>query len=80
MNDIMSIRTKPRNKVIFAFPNNGNNPEIEAAKKYLVVGKKYTIKTIEVHGFHTDITLKEVPNITFNSVQFKNVRKRKDES
>jgi len=74
---IMSIRTKARNKVIFSFPSNGDDFDKEQANNYLTLGQKYTIKTIVVHNFCTDIVLKEVPNITFNSVQFKNVRERK---
>ncbi len=77
MNIPMSIYTKPRNKVIFAFPRNGHDWEIELAKKHLVLGDKYTVKTIIVHGFHTDIILKEVPDVTFSSSQFKNLRKRR---
>lgn len=76
-NNSMSTSTKPGNKVIFSFPDAGYDSDIELAKEYLVLGERYTIKSIRVDKFYTDIILKEVPDIIFNSIQFKNVRERK---
>jgi hypothetical protein len=36
----------------------------------LEVGKTYTIESVNVHGWHTEIELKEFPNTLFNSVCF----------
>lgn len=36
----------------------------------LEVGKKYTVTDVDVHSWHTMITLKEFPGKRFNSVLF----------
>lgn len=36
----------------------------------LTVGKKYTVIDVEVHSWHTLVTLREFPNKRFNSVLF----------
>ncbi len=69
----MSVYTKPNSKVIFMFPKNGYNPDIESANKHLIKGKEYTVKRTEVHSWHTEVELKEIPNIVFNSSMFANI-------
>jgi len=39
----------------------------------LTVGEKYTVIDVEVHSWHTLVTLKEFPNEQFNSVLFEEV-------
>lgn len=39
----------------------------------LNIGEKYTVIDVEVHSWHTLVTLKEFPNEQFNSVLFEEV-------
>ena len=50
--------------------NYGYNHHKEMANKHLKVGEVYTVDHTEVGGWHTDVYIKEVPNIAFNSVHF----------
>lgn len=68
----MDIYTPIGSKVIFSFPNNGTEYEQNIAKKYLILNKEYTIEKIEIGSWHTDVFLKEIKNISFNSVLFSN--------
>ena len=45
------------------FACDSNSPLLE-------VGKNYTVVNVIVHGWHTEIVIKEFPNILFNSVCF----------
>lgn len=38
--------------------------------KGLTIGKKYTVKKLEVHSWHTKVILSEFPDKKFNSVSF----------
>ena len=49
---------------------NGYSRDVEKAKKYLEVGKVYTVKETEVGAWRTEVVLKELPDIRFNSVHF----------
>ena len=49
----------------------GYSYDKELAEKYLEFGKEYTVTSIHVGGSRTEIILKEIPNIEFNSVFFK---------
>jgi len=66
----MNIYAKHGAKVVFAYPDNGYDHDIETAKKHLVVGKTYTIDHTDVYDWHTDVWLIEVPGVRFNSVHF----------
>ncbi|ENA1795746.1 hypothetical protein ABF176_002599 [Flavobacterium psychrophilum] len=48
----------------------------ELAEKYLEVEKEYTVEKTDVDSYHTDVYLKEIPNINFNSVFFEDVEKQ----
>lgn len=37
---------------------------------HLEVGKVYTVEYTDVHNWHTDVYIKEVPEVAFNSVNF----------
>ena len=50
--------------------NNGYPHDMELANKYLKVRSIYTVEKTEGSGWHTDVWLKEFPNISFNSVHF----------
>lgn len=41
--------------------------------EHLKEGKVYTVECTEVHSWHTDVYLQEVPNIDFNPVDFDDV-------
>jgi len=66
----MNIHAEPGTKVIFARSAEGlPNNEQEAAKK-LVLHLEYTVAATQIHAWRTDVTLKEVPGVVFNSVLF----------
>ena len=48
----------------------------EIVKKYLELGKEYTVEKTKVEGWSTSVWLKEFPNIRFNSVFFEDVVKQ----
>ena len=53
---------------------NGYDSDLNHANKYLEIAGRYSIKNIEIHDWHTDIELFEIPNQKFNSVHFKNIK------
>lgn len=68
----MDIYSEIGSKVIFAFPENGLQGDIDIAKKYLVLNNEYTIEEINVGSWSTDVCLKEIPGVSFNSCLFTN--------
>ncbi len=72
----MSINTIPGEKVRFSYPKNGLPVERVEASKLLTVGAVYTVASMHVDNWYTDVELKEVPGVRFNSVFFKNVGDR----
>lgn len=57
-------------KIICYSIDNGRVFDVQQAHKYLKKDKIYTIDSIAVHGYSTDITLQKIPNVKFNSVYF----------
>lgn len=53
--------------------NNGHYHDSDQVKEHLELGKEYTVDRTDVGGSHTDVYLKEVPNVRFNSVNFEDV-------
>ena len=51
----------------------------EIAEKHLDINKEYTIDRTEVDSWHTDVWLKEIPNVHFNSVFFEDVTYQSEE-
>ena len=49
------------------------------AEQYLTVGSEYTTEKTEVDSWHTDVFLKEFPNVKFNSVFFEDVSEQPTE-
>ena len=39
-------------------------------REHLVMGGIYTVQEWDVHSWHTKVTLKEFPDLRFNSVHF----------
>jgi len=66
----MDIYAKPGTEIIFNHPSNGYDHDQEEAKNHLILGSVYTVERTVVHSWHTDVYLKEVPGISFNSVLF----------
>ncbi|UNY48731.1 hypothetical protein P9294_gp016 [Bacillus phage FADO] len=78
MIETMDIYSKEGDKVVFAYPDHGRYGDQEIAKEYLEHGKVYTVDCIAVGGSSSSVSLKEIPNVFFNTVMFKNVEKKED--
>lgn len=67
---IMDIDSKPGTVVVY----NGNigTWAVDSGGNYklLMLGKPYTVESTEIHGWHTDVYLKEFPGKVFNSTWF----------
>lgn len=69
----MDIMSAPGSKVVFQWPKNGYDGDIETAKKHgLKKGREYAIESISAGGFYTSVKLVGIPCARFNSVQFRN--------
>ncbi len=66
----MDIYAKKGHKIIFSSPTAGYPNHQETAAKYLTVDNVYTVDYTDVGGWHTDVYIKEVPGVAFNSVMF----------
>lgn len=73
----MDIYSKPGARVVFSFPTSGHDYDQANAAKYLKLRHHYTIDRTDVDNWHTSVWLREVPEVSFNSVQFTNAPKRK---
>jgi hypothetical protein len=69
----MDIYSPEGTKVTF-LDRNGTDFDRVEAEKILKVGQVYTIKSIEVYDWVSYVTLEEVPDKTFNSVMFDNLK------
>lgn len=69
----MNIYAKEGDKVVCYTFDAGYAYHQEIANKYLVIGQVYTIDHTEVDSWHTDVYLKEFPEVKFNSVFFEDV-------
>lgn len=78
MYETMNVNADEGDKIIFSYPENGYEYDQEKAQKHLEVGQEYTVSYTEVSGYSTAVHLKEVPDISFNSVMFSDVINRKD--
>lgn len=71
--ETMDIYAKKGSKVKFAYPTFGYQYEQEKALRFLTIGATYTVDHTEVHSSFTHVYLKEVPEISFNSVFFEDL-------
>lgn len=71
-NPTMTLSTRKNNKVIFKYPNNGRQADVERAAENLILNGEYTVETISIGGSTSFVELKEVPGIVFNTVHFTN--------
>ena len=53
--------------------------QTERAKKYLEIGKEYTVEKTEVCSSSTNVILQEIPEIEFNSTLFEDVKEQSKE-
>lgn len=72
----MDINTPPGAKVVFTFPNAGHDWQQQRIKELgIQIGDIFTVKSVSVHSWHTDVCLEEFCDEIFNSVMFKNAVK-----
>ena len=71
---MMSLDTKPGDKVLFDKPNQGHERDTQRALKHLVVGDEYTVERLDVAEWSSEVFFKEVPGVGFNTVHFQNVQ------
>ena len=57
----------------------GTPYQVETAKKYLTLNKKYTVEKTDVFNTRTNVYLEEFPDIKFNSVCFVDVIEQSEE-
>jgi hypothetical protein len=74
---IMNIRAHPGTKVKVTeqTAKNGYPGDQEAVKKWLEIGKVYTVAYTVVGQSHTSVVLQELPKRSFNSVNFVEIGK-----
>lgn len=75
----MNINAKKGHKVTVTEEtiNNGYPHHKVFANKYLKVGEVYTVENIHIGDWHTDVEVKEIPDMLFNSVHFIDYTTRK---
>lgn len=71
----MNIHAKKGHKVIVTneTAKNGYKPDREIVVKWLEIGQIYTIEKTVVFDFHTEVYLREIPDVPFNSVNFEDL-------
>jgi hypothetical protein len=69
----MNIYALKGHKVIRNTLSTGYEYQVEVAKKYLEIGKEYTVEKTEVESYHTNVWLEEFPDVKFNSAYFEDV-------
>lgn len=70
----MNIFAIKGHKVVCDTFDAGRYDDKEIAKQYLSVGSIYTIDYTNVYDYCTEVYLQEIPNISFNSVFFEDVK------
>lgn len=69
----MNIYAMPGDLVKYLFSNKGDHFDIRNGLRYLEEGRTYTVDYTEPWSIHTNVFLKEVPGVSFNSVQFEDL-------
>lgn len=72
----MNNDIKVGDSVKLAYPTRGYDADIKKAKKFLSTRKTYVVKDMMIDDWRMDVCLKEVPNESFNSVQFELLTKK----
>lgn len=66
----MNIRDYSERKVICISNEDNSFFACDNNSPLLEVGRQYTVANVDVHGWHTEVELKEFPNTVFNSICF----------
>lgn len=74
----MNIHAKSGDKVVFKYPDKGTPNDQERANQYLRVGQIYTVESTKTGDWRTNVSLREIPSVTFNSVLFEDLWKLKE--
>lgn len=69
----MNIYALENHKIRCCTLNAGYDYHKELAEKYLEVGKEYTVLRTHIDSYHTDVVVKEIPDVKFNSVFFESI-------
>lgn len=69
----MNIYTEKGVKIVY-LGTGGYDSDKEHANKYLKVGEIYTVISIDVYDWSSEVCLEEVPNVYFNTVHFEDVK------
>jgi hypothetical protein len=72
LNNTMNIYSKKGDKVIVTEDSIKNGFEKSYSRSLLEIGKVYTIESVKIDKYNTDVFLQEIPNVSFNSVNFEN--------
>lgn len=67
---MVNIKKGSKVKVTNESFKNGYESDQEKVKKYLEIGKEYTVSKVNEMSWATDVYLEEVPSVRFNSVNF----------
>lgn len=62
-----------RVKVTESSAKNGTDYDTRKVKDYLEIDKIYKVERTEVGAWRTDVYLQEIPDVTFNSVNFESI-------
>lgn len=68
---IMSVNTKPGDKVCF-MGKNGYDAELKRACETFCIGQVLTVKEHDVGGFSSSVMFMEFPNVWWNTAMFRN--------
>ncbi|MEK1828882.1 hypothetical protein AAAC51_06975 [Priestia megaterium] len=66
-------KTKQGDKVVFKYPNNGRQYDIEKVAEHLQFNEVYTVKHVNQYQSSSEVILEEFPTIPFNTVHFLNL-------
>lgn len=75
----MNIYALEGHKVRFVYPDNGYEEDKRRVEEHLKLNEEYTVDCTIVYNDFTDVMLKEIPGITFNSCHFVDVVKQSEE-
>jgi len=70
----MNIYAEKGHKVVFSNPKAGYAKDQVMGDNHLTVGSTYTIEHTEVLDWSTEVTLREVKGLVFNSVLFEDLK------
>jgi hypothetical protein len=70
----MNIYAKKGTQIQFGNPNAGYDCDIKQAKKHLNLNKIYTVQYVNIGSFHSYVKLVEIPDQTFNTVLFNDIK------